>query len=45
LLKRTVQMLRAIPFLAALLLAIVWLGLGEGAKIFLVAFGVAFRST
>ncbi len=35
-------MLRAIPFLAVLPLVIVWLGIGEGAKIFLVAFGVAF---
>ncbi len=42
LLDRTVQMLRAIPFLAALPLVIVWLGIGEGAKIFLVALGVSF---
>jgi sulfonate transport system permease protein len=42
LLDRTVLMLRAIPFLAVLPLVIVWLGIGEGAKIFLVAFGVAF---
>jgi len=41
-LDRTVLMLRAIPFLAVLPLVIVWLGIGEGAKIFLVAFGVAF---
>jgi sulfonate transport system permease protein len=42
LLDRTVLMLRAIPFLAVLPLVIVWLGIGEGAKIFLVAFGVVF---
>jgi sulfonate transport system permease protein len=42
LLDRTVLMLRAIPFLAVLPLVIVWLGIGEGAKIFLVAFGVTF---
>jgi sulfonate transport system permease protein len=42
LLDRTVLMLRAVPFLAVLPLVIVWLGIGEGAKIFLVAFGVVF---
>ncbi|HEY4172799.1 MAG TPA: ABC transporter permease, partial [Rhodopila sp.] len=42
LLDRTVLMLRAIPFLAVLPLVIVWLGIGEGAKVFLVAFGVTF---
>jgi len=42
LLARSVQMLRAIPFLAVLPLVIVWLGIGEGAKIFLVALGVSF---
>jgi sulfonate transport system permease protein len=42
LLDRTILMLRAIPFLAILPLIIVWLGIGEGAKVFLVAFGVAF---
>ena len=42
LLDRTILMLRAIPFLAVLPLVIVWLGIGEGAKIFLVAFGVTF---
>jgi sulfonate transport system permease protein len=41
-LDRTILMLRAIPFLAVLPLVIVWLGIGEGAKIFLVAFGVVF---
>ena len=39
---RTVQMVRAIPFLALLPLVIVWLGVGEGQKVFLVALGVAF---
>lgn len=42
LLDRSVQMVRAIPFLALLPLAIVWLGVGEGEKIFLVALGVVF---
>jgi sulfonate transport system permease protein len=42
LLDRTVLMLRAIPFLAVLPLVIVWLGIGEAAKVFLVAFGVTF---
>ena len=35
-------MIRAIPFLAALPLVIVWLGVGEAEKIFLVALGVTF---
>jgi len=39
---RSVQMIRAIPFLAALPLVIVWLGVGEAEKIFLVALGVTF---
>jgi sulfonate transport system permease protein len=42
LLDRSIQMVRAIPFLAVLPLVIVWLGIGEGAKIFLVALGVTF---
>jgi sulfonate transport system permease protein len=42
LLDRTIQMVRAIPFLAVLPLVIVWLGIGEAAKIFLVALGVLF---
>jgi sulfonate transport system permease protein len=42
LIDRSVQMVRAIPFLAALPLVIVWFGVGEGEKIFLVALGVAF---
>jgi sulfonate transport system permease protein len=39
---RSVQMIRAIPFLAALPLVIIWFGVGEAQKIFLVALGVAF---
>ncbi|MGY3581733.1 sulfonate transport system permease protein [Bradyrhizobium sp. USDA 4341] len=39
---RSVQMIRAVPFLAALPLVIVWLGVGEAEKIFLVALGVTF---
>jgi sulfonate transport system permease protein len=39
---RSVQMIRAVPFLAALPLVIVWLGVGETQKIFLVALGVTF---
>jgi sulfonate transport system permease protein len=39
---RSLQMIRAIPFLAVLPLVIVWLGVGEAEKIFLVALGVTF---
>jgi len=39
---RSVQMIRAVPFLASLPLVIVWLGVGEAEKIFLVALGVTF---
>ncbi len=39
---RSIQMIRAIPFLASLPLVIVWLGVGEAEKIFLVALGVTF---
>lgn len=42
LIDRSVQMVRAIPFLAVLPLVIVWLGVGEEQKIFLVSLGVAF---
>lgn len=42
LLDRSVQMLRAVPFLAVLPLVIVWFGVGEEAKIFLVSLGVLF---
>lgn len=39
---RSVQMVRAVPFLAALPLVIVWFGVDEGGKIFLVSLGVMF---
>lgn len=42
LIDRSVQMIRAIPFLALVPLVIVWFGVGEGQKIFLVSLGVAF---
>ncbi|TSB44769.1 ABC transporter permease subunit [Alkalicoccobacillus porphyridii] len=38
----SIQMVRNIPHLALLPLAIVWLGIGETSKIFLVALGVMF---
>lgn len=42
LLDRPIQMIRAIPFLALLPLVIVWFGVDEGGKIFLVSLGVSF---
>ena len=42
LLDSSVQMLRNIPHLAMIPLVIVWFGIGEPAKIFLVAIGVMF---
>jgi sulfonate transport system permease protein len=42
LLDRSIQMIRAIPFLALLPLVIVWFGVGEAEKIFLVSLGVSF---
>lgn len=42
LLDRSIQMVRAIPFLAMLPLVIVWFGVDEGGKIFLVSLGVMF---
>jgi sulfonate transport system permease protein len=39
---RSIQMVRAIPFLAMLPLVIVWFGVGEAQKVFLVSLGVAF---
>ncbi|PQV49340.1 ABC transporter permease subunit [Paraburkholderia sp. BL21I4N1] len=42
LLDRSIQMARAVPFLAMLPLVIVWFGVGEAAKIFLVALAVLF---
>lgn len=38
----SLQMLRMVPHLALIPLVIVWFGIGEGAKIFLVAVGVFF---
>ncbi|MFT4267442.1 MAG: ABC transporter permease subunit [Xenophilus sp.] len=42
LLDRVVQMVRAIPFLALLPLVIVWFGVDEGGKLFLVSLAVFF---
>ena len=42
LLDGTVQMLRAVPNLALLPFVIIWFGIGEEAKTFLIAFGVFF---
>jgi sulfonate transport system permease protein len=39
---RSIQMVRAIPFLALLPLVIVWFGVGEAEKVFLVSLGVSF---
>jgi len=39
---RSIQMVRAVPFLAMLPLVIVWFGVGEPANIFLVALAVLF---
>jgi sulfonate transport system permease protein len=39
---RSIQMIRAIPFLALLPLVIVWFGVGEAEKVFLVSLGVSF---
>ena len=41
-LDRSIQMIRAIPFLALLPLVIIWFGVDETGKIFLVALGVMF---
>ncbi len=41
LLDRPIQMIRAVPFLAILPLVIVWFGIGESGKVFLVALGTA----
>ncbi|MBD8038554.1 MULTISPECIES: ABC transporter permease subunit [Solibacillus] len=41
-LDTTIQMIRNIPHLALIPLVIVWIGIGEDAKIFLVALGVLF---
>ena len=45
LLDSTMQMLRNMPHLAMIPLVILWFGIGESAKIFLVAIGVLSRST
>jgi sulfonate transport system permease protein len=42
LLDTTLQMVRNIPILALIPLAILWFGIGESAKIFLIALGVFF---
>jgi sulfonate transport system permease protein len=41
-LDSSVQMLRALPHLALVPLVILWFGIGEGGKVFLVALGVLF---
>jgi len=42
LLDRPLQMLRAIPFFAVLPLVIIWFGVGEGGKLFIVSLAVLF---
>jgi len=42
LIDSTVQMLRTVPHLALIPMVILWLGVGESAKVFLVALGVLF---
>jgi sulfonate transport system permease protein len=42
LLDRTLQAIRAVPFLAIIPLVIVWFGIGEASKIFLIALGCSF---
>ncbi|MEI9938995.1 MAG: ABC transporter permease [Pseudomonadota bacterium] len=42
LLDRSLQILRAVPFLAILPLVIVWFGVGEAGKVFLIALGSLF---
>lgn len=42
LLNTTIQMLRTVPVLAAISLMIIWFGIGEKVKIYMVAFGVFF---
>lgn len=39
---RPLQMIRAVPFLAIVPMVIVWFGVGETAKIFLISLGVTF---
>jgi sulfonate transport system permease protein len=42
LVDRPLQMIRTVPFLALVPMVIVWFGVGEAAKIFLIALGVSF---
>jgi sulfonate transport system permease protein len=42
LLDRSIQILRAVPFLAIIPLVIVWFGVGESGKVFLIALGSMF---
>jgi sulfonate transport system permease protein len=42
LLDSAIQLVRAIPTLGLLGLVIIWFGIGEGSKVFLVAFGTTF---
>ncbi|MDB4974192.1 MAG: ABC-type transporter, integral rane subunit [Myxococcaceae bacterium] len=42
LLDRSLQALRAVPFLAILPLVVVWFGIGESGKVFLIALGSMF---
>lgn len=42
LVDRPLQMIRTVPFLAIVPMVIVWFGVGEAAKIFLIALGVSF---
>jgi sulfonate transport system permease protein len=44
LLDSSVQMVRNIPHLAMIPLVILWFGIGEGAKLFLITIGVFFPS-
>ena len=41
-LNTTIQMLRTVPVLAAISLMIIWFGIGEAVKVYMVAFGVFF---
>jgi len=43
LLDRSIQTLRAVPFLAIIPLVIVWFGVGEAGKVFLIALGSSFH--
>jgi sulfonate transport system permease protein len=43
LLDRSIQTIRAVPFLAIIPLVIVWFGVGEASKVFLIALGSSFH--